>query len=117
MEELKTQITGLKEQIQILDNDRQELQNLLATVEKDYTESTLPVMTNDFYELIENSIRRAVSNIAFSDEDSYEICYEVNYKELSIDIELNSSIKEELISSVLESITNLFKLEETENGN
>lgn len=117
MEELKTKIIGLKEQIQILDNDRQELQNLLATVEKDYTESTLPVMTNDFYELIENSIRRAVSDIQFSDEDSYEICYEVNYKELSVDIDLNSHIREELISSVLESITNLFKLEETENGN
>ena len=117
MEELKTQITGLKEQIQILDNDRQELQNHLATVEKDYTESTLPVMTNDFYELIENSIRRAVSDIQFSDEDSYEICYEVNYKELSVDIDLNRDIREELISLVLEGVTSLFKLEETENGN
>ena len=88
MEELKTKIIGLKEQIQILDNDRQELQNHLATVEKDYTESTLPVITDDFYELIESSIRKAVNDIG-----------------------------EELISLVLEGVTSLFKLEETENGN
>tara|TARA_R110000823_G_scaffold217930_1_gene347238 strand:- start:442 stop:795 length:354 start_codon:yes stop_codon:yes gene_type:complete len=117
MEELKTKIIGLKEQIQILDNDRQELQNHLATVEKDYTESTLPVITDDFYELIESSIRKAVNDIAFSDEESYEICYEVNYKELSVDIDLNRDIREELISLVLEGVTSLFKLEETENGN
>ena len=115
MEELKEQMIGLKAQMETLDNDRRELQYALDAAEKDYKEASLPEITEDFSELIENSIRAAVNDIDFSDEENYDISHEINYKELSTELNLDHNIKEELISLVLTNVTELFKV--IENGN
>ena len=116
MEELKTQMKGLQAEINELNCNKEELEQRLASVEKDYREATLPEMTEEFRDLIENSITSAVNEINFQDEDSYDITYEINYKEISAEIDLNHHIKDELISTVLEKVSSLFKVIE-DNGN
>jgi len=108
MEELKTQIRGLQAEIQALDSNREVLESRLTLAEESYRESTLPEITEDFSILIENSIRAAVNNIDFSDEENYDISHEINYKELST--QLNFLNREELISLVLINVTELFKV-------
>ena len=115
MEELKQKMIGLKAQMETLDNDRQELQYVLDAAEKDYREASLPEITEDFSELIENSIRAAVNDIGFSDEENYDISHEINYKELNTELNLKYDIREELISLILTNVTELFKV--IENGN
>ena len=110
MEELKTQIRGLQAEIQALDSNREVLESRLTLAEESYRESTLPEITEDFSILIENSIRAAVNDIGFSDEENYDISHEINYKELNTELNLKYDIREELISLVLINVTELFKV-------
>ena len=105
-EQLQELVSGLGVEIQ-------SLQNELSTAEKSLRDVNKPTMTENVYELLQDTIRGAIDNISFSESDfEYEMSMEYDNKvELNY---LNFNEQESMFDDIIQSIDNEFRVIENE---
>lgn len=109
---MKTQET-LEAQVSGLEGKIQELNNELSTAQKSLRDVNKPTMTENVYSLLEDTIRDAVSNISFSENDfDYEMSMEYDNKvELSY---LTFNEMDSMVDDIIRHIDNEFRVIENE---
>jgi len=105
-ETLEAQINGLEAKLQELNNELSTAQHELGVIGK-------PTMTENVYELLQDTIRGAIDNISFSESDfEYEMSMEYDNKvELNY---LNFNEQESMFDDIIQCIDNDFRVIENE---
>ena len=107
-ETLEAQVSGLEGKIQELNNELSTAQHELGVIGK-------PTMTENVYELLQDTIRGAIDNISFSESDfEYEMSMEYDNKvELNY---LNFNEQESMFDDIIRCIDNEFRVIENEDN-
>ena len=105
-ETLEAQVSGLEGKIQELNNELSTAKHELGVIGK-------PTMTENVYELLQDTIRGAIDNISFSESDfEYEMSMEYDNKvELNY---LNFNEQESMFDDIIQCIDNDFRVIENE---
>ena len=109
---MKTQET-LEAQVSGLEGKIQELNNELSTAQKSLRDVNKPTMSENVYSLLEDTIRDAVSDISFSENDfDYEMSMEYDNK-----VELNYltfNERDSMVDDIIRCIDKEFRVIENE---
>ena len=107
--DLKTKIEGLEKAIKEHDDFSATYQNDLKSTQKQLEDYNKPALTPKQLDDIQEAVEKAIENYSFSDADSYEVDFSLDYDgRVQLEsIDLNDTYQ--LIEMIVDKVHNLFQ--------